>query len=91
MKPLLPTLIWTAALGALFFLDPAQDGPSLCLFKALGSSWCPGCGLGHAVHYALHGQWTASLEAHWLGLPATGALIVQALQPLIRHFQKRLL
>ena len=91
MRPLLPSLLWGAALAALFFLNPAQEGLSLCLFKALGCSWCPGCGLGHAIHHALHGQWTASFHAHRLGLPATAALLYEALQPLFRHFQKRTL
>lgn len=84
-RTLLPALLWGGALVALYFLDPTRVGPSLCLFKALGLPGCPGCGLGHAVHYALHGAWTQSFRAHWLGLPATGALLHQTIQPLFRH------
>ncbi|GAB4093863.1 DUF2752 domain-containing protein [Flaviaesturariibacter terrae] len=85
MKRFLPTLLWGAALLALFLLDPTQDGPSLCLFRWVGLRSCPGCGLGHAVHYALRGQWSESLRAHWLGIPVAAALFYQAIQPLIPH------
>jgi len=62
---------WVAALMALAFADPA--GPahfSLCPFKALGISWCPGCGLGHSISYLFHGDASNSFHAHWLGIPA---------------------
>jgi len=64
-------VIWTAALLFLFFADPGRPGVELCLFKLLGFSHCPGCGLGHAIHYALHLDLAASWRAHWLGVPAT--------------------
>ncbi|RYD93889.1 MAG: DUF2752 domain-containing protein [Sphingobacteriales bacterium] len=84
MRIFLPSLLWGCALVALFFLDPAADGPSLCLFKTLGVPWCPGCGLGHAVHFALKGQWNRSLAEHWLGLPVTAALVYQTVKPLLQ-------
>ncbi len=62
---------WTAALAALAVTDPATDGLfSLCVLKAVGAAWCPGCGLGHAIAHLLDGAWAASFEAHPLGLPA---------------------
>jgi hypothetical protein len=62
---------WIAALVSLAFTDPA--GPvhfSLCPLKALGITWCPGCGLGHSISYLFHGDISNSLHAHWLGIPA---------------------
>ncbi|RYY86543.1 MAG: DUF2752 domain-containing protein [Chitinophagaceae bacterium] len=87
VRSFLPSLLWGAALVALFLLDPSADAPSLCLFKAIGIGWCPGCGLGHAVHYVLHGQWRQSFEAHWLGIPVTALLLQQTFQPLFKKYK----
>nr|WP_249665457.1 DUF2752 domain-containing protein [Mucilaginibacter sp. Bleaf8] len=35
-----------------------------------GFSWCPGCGIGHALSCLLHGQVVASWQYHGLGIPA---------------------
>jgi hypothetical protein len=43
---------------------------SLCPLDALGFSFCPGCGLGHAVAYLARGDVMASVQAHPLGIPA---------------------
>jgi hypothetical protein len=47
----------------------------LCLFDALGVSFCPGCGLGHAIAWLARGNVVASWQAHPLGLPAAGLLL----------------
>lgn len=79
---------WAAALVALAATDPATDGLfSLCLLKALGAAWCPGCGLGHSIAHLLDGAWAASFAAHPLGGPALlviiGRLAVLARQTLM--------
>ncbi|MGZ3871619.1 MAG: DUF2752 domain-containing protein [Mucilaginibacter sp.] len=62
---------WIAALVSLALADPAsQSHFSLCPLKMLGITWCPGCGLGHAISFLLHGVIQASFHAHWLGIPA---------------------
>jgi hypothetical protein len=62
---------WLAALVALAFADPNnQSHFSLCPFKLLGITWCPGCGLGHSISFLFHGDVKSSLHAHWLGIPA---------------------
>ena len=64
-------LFWVAALVALAFTDPS--GPahfSLCPLKAMGITWCPGCGLGHSIAFFMHGDIRNSFHAHWLGIPA---------------------
>ncbi|HEY1114002.1 MAG TPA: DUF2752 domain-containing protein [Chitinophagaceae bacterium] len=71
MTKYLEPLAWTGALLVLFFLDPAKEGPSLCLGRLLGGEGCPGCGIGHSIHYALHGAIRRSVEEHILGLPAS--------------------
>ena len=67
--------LWLFALVALFFLPPNDNFPSLCVFKFLGFGGCPGCGIGHAIHYALHLQFYKSFEAHPLGVVATPVIL----------------
>jgi hypothetical protein len=46
-----------------------EAGPNLCPFRMLIGLPCPGCGMGHAVVYALRGDLSASFAAHPLGIP----------------------
>jgi hypothetical protein len=65
-------IFWVSALVALAIADPATPGHySLCPLKAMGFTWCPGCGLGHSISWLLHGSISNSWQAHWLGIPAT--------------------
>lgn len=67
----LEALFWSVGLGAMAAMDPAGTHViSLCPLDALGLSFCPGCGLGHAVAHLARGELAASLRAHPLGLPA---------------------
>jgi hypothetical protein len=64
-------ICWSAGLLSLALSDPsAETHFSLCPLKMMGISWCPGCGLGHAVGWLLHGNIQNALHAHWLGIPA---------------------
>lgn len=73
--------IWPIALITLYFMNPQVTGNfSLCPFKWLGFPWCPGCGLGHGIHYFLHGQWTIALDHHLLSPFAVVMLIYRTLQ-----------
>ncbi|RMF74655.1 MAG: DUF2752 domain-containing protein, partial [Alphaproteobacteria bacterium] len=64
-------VVWAVGLAALACMDPeAGHLFSLCLFKNLGLTFCPGCGLGHAVAYLARGDLAASWQAHPLGVPA---------------------
>jgi len=69
-------VFWVAALISLAFSNPA--GPahfSLCPLKALGITWCPGCGLGHSIAWLFHGNIPNSWHAHWFGIPALGIIL----------------
>lgn len=61
-------LCWIAALIILFFLPVNKPDTSLCVFSLLGLGHCPGCGMGHAIHYALHLQPVLSFQHHPLGI-----------------------
>lgn len=59
---------WLLALVTLYFLN--VDAASLCMFRFVGINWCPGCGLGHAMHAAMHLDLLASFREHIFGIPA---------------------
>ncbi|WP_255563247.1 MULTISPECIES: DUF2752 domain-containing protein [Mucilaginibacter] len=77
------------ALVCLAFTNPASQGHfSLCPFKAIGLTWCPGCGLGHAISYLFHGDIRSSFHAHWLGIPVVLALFYRIVVLLnTRHYR----
>lgn len=69
-------IIWVSALLLLAIMDPAADNHySLCFFKWAGLSFCPGCGLGHAISWLFRGELVASLNAHPLGILALAVLL----------------
>ncbi len=68
--------VWCAALVSLAVMNPsAETHFSLCFFKWIGISFCPGCGLGHAISWLLHGNIQQSLHAHPLGIFAVVVLL----------------
>ncbi len=74
---LIAALIW------LFFMQPNEPEVSLCFFRWLGIAWCPGCGIGHSIHYALHAQFETSVNHHILGIPAIVLMMYRVMQLLI--------
>jgi len=82
LKKYMEQIIWTLALVFLFFMDTTVNAPSFCLFKAIGFHFCPGCGIGHAIHYALHFNFVQSFHAHILGIPATFGILYTILKPI---------
>jgi Protein of unknown function (DUF2752) len=75
MKKYFAFVIWTVALVALYLLNTEEKVQTLCVFTWMGFPSCWGCGIGHAIHYALHGQWERSFQEHVLGIPATLGLL----------------
>jgi hypothetical protein len=78
---------WIAALASLAFTDPA--GPahfSLCPLKAIGITWCPGCGLGHSISWLFRGNIRNSFHAHWLGIPALIIILYRIYTLIVQKF-----
>ena len=68
--------MWLSALIFLGCITPSGDPHfSFCLFKNLGITFCPGCGLGHSISYLLHGELMQSIHAHPLGIVALPILL----------------
>jgi hypothetical protein len=64
-------IFWIAAIIALAVTNPSLESQyPLCPFKLMGITWCPGCGIGHAISWLLHGNINRSWQANWLGVPA---------------------
>ena len=81
-------LIWVAGLVAVAIPDPTTASTwSLCIFDALGITFCPGCGLGHAVGFLVRGELTQSLASHPLAIPVVIILIGRALFALVRYYK----
>jgi hypothetical protein len=67
---------WLGGLLALALSNPtAATHFSLCPLKAMGFTWCPGCGLGHSISFLFHGDVKSSFHAHWFGIPALGIIL----------------
>lgn len=72
--------VWITALFMLAFMDPANTQQSLCLLHIAGVESCPGCGLGHSVSAAFHGDLHGSFRQHPLGLAAIVLLFFRSIQ-----------
>ena len=83
-------LFWAAALVILFFLPEQKTDTSLCVFSWLGFGHCPGCGIGHSIHYALRLNIPASFQHHPMGIFAIVVIfnrINQLLHPATKLYE----
>lgn len=65
--PLVAGAAWCACAAQAALGIP--EGLTLCPFKLLTGHACPGCGMGHAVVYAMRGRFAESFRFHPLGTP----------------------
>ena len=71
-------MFWVTSLILLAMMHPQADVHfSLCFFKFLGLSFCPGCGLGHSISFLFHGDITSSIHAHPLGIFALIIIVIR--------------
>ncbi|WP_145662300.1 DUF2752 domain-containing protein [Chitinophaga polysaccharea] len=73
-------MAWPLGLILLYMMKPDQKSESLCLLKRAGIPFCPGCGLGHGIHYFLHGQWDTAIRHHWLSPLVVVVLLYRIIQ-----------
>ncbi len=83
----LEAFIWLMALLLLAFMDPNNTQSSLCLIHHIGIDQCPGCGLGHSISAAFHGQIAESFNRHPLGMAATVLLIIRIITVFYQSFK----
>ncbi len=77
-------LFFTFSIFALFFMPEKHSGESFCLFRQMGFSFCPGCGIGHSIHYALRGEFQTSFKYHPLGIVAVIIIFMRIKQLLFK-------
>lgn len=68
---------WVMLLGVLIamaFINPYENGQTLCIFEIAGLNFCPGEGFGRSVALMARGAWIESFQMHPLGIP--GVLII---------------
>jgi len=88
VKILAEPVIWLSALLILGFADfNSGSHLSLCPLANLGFDFCPGCGLGHSIGYALKGDFQASFNSHPLGLLAIAMLLYRSFSLIRLYFQ----
>lgn len=76
----LELLFWIATLIVLYFLPENKTVISLCPLSLLGLGRCPGCGIGHSIHYALHLQLAVSFQQHPLGILSVIVIFIRIKQ-----------
>lgn len=82
--------LWIVALLYLLVYNPFQQSEfSFCILDNLGFEHCPGCGLGRSVSYLLHGEISASWEAHKLGMFALVTIIFRIIQISVKQLRLR--
>lgn len=76
----LELVFWLLALAGLYFMPGGESHFTLCPIGALGFTWCPGCGLGHALHDLLHGNILEAFRHHYLVLFAFVVIVYRIIQ-----------
>lgn len=83
---------WLIALVLLYTADLHSDF-TLCIPSHLGLTNCWGCGIGHSITAAMHGDFVASWNYHWLGIFALGVIlwhIAKLTNKLINNIKEKL-
>ncbi len=81
----LEAFIWLAALALLAFMSPESTQQTLCVWHHAGFDACPGCGLGHSISAAFHGNVLDSFRFHPLGIFAIIILTIRVFRIFIEN------
>ena len=84
-------IFWISGLILLFVMVPSDSHFTLCPLANLGLSFCPGCGIGHAVHHAMWLRFTASFAAHPLGIFALIIILFRIIKLILKPLKTILL
>ena len=79
------SFIWLCALLLLAFMNPEDSQATLCIWHYVGFDSCPGCGLGHSISAAFHGNFMQSFEYHPLGIIAILVLGFRSIHLIIQN------
>lgn len=76
-------LFWIAGLLVLFVMNPLEQHFTLCPLNNLGFDYCPGCGVGRSIHFAMRFDFTASFAAHPVGILALVVIVYRIIKLII--------
>lgn len=83
--------VWTGGLLLMAIADPTREALfEICILKLVGLTWCPGCGLGHAVGFLARGQFAEAMMSHPLVIPVVAVLLTRVGSLLIGVRRSRL-
>lgn len=82
-------LFWPAALLLLYWMPVEGEHLSFCALNAFGFSWCPGCGIGHSIHYYLHFNFVQGWREHYLGIFAVLIILYRIFQLLNAQLKQK--
>jgi hypothetical protein len=75
--------IWITGLTLVCLADPTKNSEvELCVFKIMGFSGCPGCGLGHALGFLARGELLLAVKSHWMS-PAVAVILLTRIGGLV--------
>lgn len=78
---------WLTGLLTLACMDTSVPHLTLCPLQNAGFGFCPGCGLGRSVSLLFHGEMSASVHAHPLGIFAVIVLSLRIINLTKKHLQ----
>ena len=84
----LEAIVWICSLALLLIFEPSGSHYSLCLFSNIGLTFCPGCGLGHAISYLFHGDLVASFNSHPMAILVVAVLGYRIITLVYQNNQK---
>lgn len=87
-KKYLELTVWITALLSLAMMEPSGNHFSFCIFRLFGFDQCPGCGIGHSISYLFHGDLSASVSSHPLGIFAVIVILFRISVLIKIHFIK---
>lgn len=78
--------VWLVALVALkFFTHNVDEHFVICPLQRAGFDFCPGCGLGRSMAYALDGYFIAAWQMHPLGIFAVIVILYRIIQLTLKY------
>lgn len=76
-----------ASIIVLLMLVPSswvEQGPSVCLIKAVSGHECPGCGMTRALMHAMHGDLAGAWRFNWRWIIVAPLMLLGAVRWVLR-------
>jgi len=61
-------------------MNPVEQHFTLCPLNNLGFEYCPGCGIGRSIHFAMWFDYASSFAAHPVGILALVVIVYRIIK-----------